>query len=606
MRMDNLAPRQPVAVDAGEQAQPAFAEIKKPAVAPGPAETKHFSPPKGLKNEQVLASLKQSKIPIGAHNLTDKLRAALVHSLPKEIARVVAVNVHPGLEANPFDFAALARNTSPEVKAALAAYVHPDFAFSDVDQKRAVLKQLGPVLLPKTQPMLKRFHLPRAFSEASGQKPVTLAIEAEAGIRGRPQTLDFYAPDPDGILDERIMTPEFFKTIEKELTPRPPLWNRLSTESRADLVRWKDLSYAGRLKYLERMKATTDPHVTLHRIENEKAAPTGKLAPETLRDQVKWEVSGALQTAELITKSHYVSRDQLCRDEAFIAGIGGKPPGFHYHCVLELDSAKDKLELGPKLAGLAAMTDLYLFTHDVRSGCAMLDHKHLEVFKADGVLEVMDAFAGDTIDSDEIMVHKYHLVGVRHGESMYGNTHRLGLEIRAVPVGRDKMGQEVVQRTLDIATSKALRSIDTDFWLEWNAGDKKLPKARYYIALATTKDPVLKKEARLTFEELFEYAMAGRKSIDPFRIAAPLWNYEMLPGMTDADKTRVRSARDRFETVCLQNSAALSVAIDSGRDILPEAIFNDLQRAVMAFYAEAKVDDVIKRHLDGLAEQGTK
>ncbi len=607
------APPEPVKVEvpaAPAKPAPAKAAAEKPAANAALAkkvDARSFARPSAAVDDRgAIDRLARSKQPIGQANLTDLLRATLVRSLPRAFAGVVQEQVHPGFGKNPFDFAALAREKNPAVHAALAAYLGADFAFVSPEQKKAVLDKLRPVLLPNMAEALARFHLPQRFSEASGKRPVTLAIEAEAGIKGRPQTLDYYAPDPDGLLDERLMTPAFVAGLEKKglLTKRPPAWHRLSAAQRAELVRWKDLTYDGRMLYLSRMKASIDPKVTLHRIENIKAAPKGVLAPATLCDQIKWEVSGPLVTAELITKTHYTSRDQLARDEHFIASIGGKPPGFHYHCVLELDSKEDKQTLGPKLAGLAAMTDLFLFAHDVRSGCKMLDHTHLEVFKADGVLEVMDAFSGDEIDSDEIMVHKYHLVGVRHGEAMYGNKNRLGLEIRAVPTGRSKMGQEVVARTLDIATSAALKEVDTDFWLEWNAGDKKLPKAAYERARAACQDRALAAGAQLTFEELFEYAMDGRKAKDHFRLAAPLWNYDALPGITDAEKARIASARARFETRLLEASQALSRAIESGRELAPSAIFDELQRHVFTFFAEAKVDDVIKRHLDGLAEKG--
>jgi hypothetical protein len=615
--MRTLPPKRPkealarARIDAGDPAPKPAPRLNIPAPPPKTPEGFQKVMPGSAqaivkaRQRDVMATIKAGDEPLRLEQSSEAQRIALRALLPESHAGVLAEVPHSGLQGNPFDLAAVARCQDPGVSAALSTYLKPHFPALSGEYKAAVLETLEAVLQKGRADELRRMHLPVA---AKGARPVTLSLESEFSFARTRQLVDFYAPDPDGILDERVMTPQLLTSFEAGgfLTKRPPHWQRLSNEQRAPLVRWKDLTRDGRFAYLNTLKREVDPKVTLHRIVNQSAAPRGFLAPDTLADKVKWETSGVGVTAELTTKSYYPTRDQLCADEAFLTSIADDkrfPAAFHYHVAVPLDSAEARKEEGPKLASLAALTDLALFTGAMKNGADLLDKKHLEVFTAHGVCQAMDAFASGEIDGDKLLEHKYHLVGVRYGAELYGDKNRLGLEIRGVMRGATS-GQHVVDRTLRVATSPVLREVDTDFWLGFDSGEARLPKEAYTRALAQCKDKKLAADASLSFEMVFEYAMHERRTKDHFRMSAPFWSFETLPGVTEEEKQRIRAARDVYAQRMLMTSAKLAEAIENNdQAVTYNQVFETVHREIVSFFQASGVDEIVNRYLDGLAEK---
>lgn len=534
-------------------------------------------------------------LPANPTDLPDTLRSALLTATSPPLNAVFADVPHAGLAQNPFDLRKVVA-MDDLARRALTLYLSPGFPRLGVDGKQTVLQVIEPLLRPDQVAELQRFHLPRPVVLDSRGQPTTMSLEVEQWLQTRLELLDFYAPDPRGRLDPRALPGKFVD----RLAPRGNVqaWARMSTQDKRKSLRWKDFSKEERFLYLRFHAALVDPKVALHRIENPKATPRGMSAPKTLADKIIWE-GPPLGTAEVTTKASYPSMDALFADAAFLIGISPEPIGFHTHHVVEMSTPEDVKRIGPKLTALAALQDLQIFARGVRGGSTVLSHTHLEVFGAWGINEVAESFAAGKIDPDVIGIHKFHCVGIR--TEIYGDDRRVGLEIRGVPMGDYPAFGHANVRMNDIIASDRLDRLDPPPWSAWNAGDEGLPDRVYESAKADPKFADVAVGADMELSHLFELGSQKTGKRDAFKFASPLWNFESLPGVTDAERATIGRARDKFVRRTLELSRDLTVAVASERELDTDPIREELTKAVRRFFAETKVDLLIDRHLNEIA-----
>ena len=359
---------------------------------------------------------------------------------------------------------------------------------------------------------------------------------------------------------------------------------------------------AGLIRYLMRQGQ-------MHKITDVKHAPAGELAPESLQDTLKWERELKLKVAELITKGSYTSLDAQRADRAWISERFNS--GFHLHAVTELSSAEDKRVLGPKLTALAALQDLALFARAAAGSAANFTHVFLEPWTAAFTNEVAASFADGKIDADTILPHKFHLVGMRTG--IYGQDDRVGLEIRGVLRHHVEQFDHATVRAVSMLSDGGVANLPSPPWPGWDAGEKDVgkafeEKARAALATRGPRARVLQTSAKLSFDEVMDVVVRGSGKKNGFSFSAPLWNFEALPGLTDAEKARIGTARRAFTDQLLLMSELVSVHIEQGRDLetLAPHVYDKVITAAMTFFKDAGIDKAVDRVLDDAAKQAIK
>lgn len=534
--------------------------------------------------------------PISIQDLPPDLLLALEAGLEGP-RRGLVQSPHPGLRHGVFDFAKLHRAEDHELDG-LISYLDPHFVRKPVEDKRTILASIANFLLPGAQAVLERFHLPLPFSADSGAKPLTFSMEAEAGISSRPQTLLFYAPDKAGALPPEVMPDGLLDQLQVQ-GGHQQAWMRMTRDQKRSQLHWGMLDLPTRAKCLQHYKSVDDK-VTLHRIDDPKLVPNHQPLPKSLCEVLLWE-GKALTTAEIVTEEHSPTLDTLFADVDAVARIGEQQPGFHIHQVVELSTPEDVERLGPKVTGLAALEDLRIFTQAMRRGSNLLTHTHLEVWSADGIESVAKSFEGGKIDPDAIDIHKFHCVGMRQG--IYGDDDkRLGVEIRAIPMGWNQKLSEVAQRTATILAEGHLEQIPSPPWGKWNAGAEGLADKYYEAMKKSPRFAHLSEGAELSFSEVLATGAGQYPDRDAWKFACPFWSFESLPGVTPDEAKTIRKARTEFGEYLMQLSQFGTQALEGDRELEPDAWKDQLELAISDFFTETKVDEIIARTLDRVAE----
>jgi len=570
----------------------------------------HFGPklllPTGLTNGRALRGngpqdrafreRVQSGQPISLENLPPNLLLKLESILEGPMKGLVQ-SPHPGMQKGVFDFAKL-HNASPDQVMAVQSYLQPGFVHLPIADKAQTIADISGLLLPGGVRALQRFHLPQPFTPDSQAKPLTFAMEAEAGLLGRPETLLFYAPDPSGALDPRALTDDFLKSVQ--LTAKnQQVWLRLTPDQQREQLKWSALPLKERVRYLKLHKEHVDEKVALRRISNPKLTSGRTPLPKTLCDVLVWEGS-PLRTAEIITEDHSPTMDTLMADVNAVAKIGKSQPGFHIHQVVELSTPEDVKRIGPAVTGLAALEDLRIFAHGVRRGSNLLTHTHLEVWQADAVDEVATSFKGGEINSDAIDIHKFHCVGMREG--IYGDDKRLGIEIRAVLVGQNQQLAQVAQRTANTLAEGHLDKLPAPPWPDWNAGQEGLADTFYDAMVANPKLSELMAGADLSFSEVLEVSSGSNPTRDAWKFACPFWAFESLPGVTEAEAKTIKTARMDFARTLIDLSKNLSEACEAGRELDAAGNQAAVHTAASEFMQAARIDSILGRTLERVSE----
>jgi hypothetical protein len=521
-------------------------------------------------------------------------------ALPPEMTRLVTVEPFYGLGFNPFDFAQLEKLSEDE-RASLTRYLDRGFPRLGVEEKKEVLRGIERLLVPDATRFLERFHLPRSFGPDSGKKPITSSIESEAHLSQRPELLYYYAPDPKGGLDRRALSDELLATLfpglELVAPDRHAAWIRMTPDQQRESLRWRDLSLAGRVAYLEAYEDQVDPKVKLHRIEDPAVAELRDVAPSSMSKQLHWE-GAPLTVAEIMTESYYDSLDQLFADIEFVEGISPGPTGYHIHNVVELSSPEDVKRLAPAIAGIAGMIDLFLFTIAAARGGDIFDSTHLEVWKGGDLNEVAASFADGVVDHDKIIVHKFHLAGLRVG--LYGEGNKIGIELRGIPAEASGLVRFFVHGLSDMLAEGHLEKLPAPPWPSWDAGDPSLPVRAYEAARADPKLARAAKGAEIEFAAILEIAAGATKDRDAFKYAAPLWSFESLPGVTPEDKQRIETARERYTVGLLGVSRSLTTALKGQRAYDDKFVKQAVSRLLRRFFVEAGLEPVLGRTLMNL------
>lgn len=531
------------------------------------------------------------------------LPPGLVHRLESKLEgplRGLVRSPHAGLQRGVFDFAKLNRATTTQVEA-LKSYLDPGFIRRPIGEKAEGIAAIADLLLPGGVKTLERFHLPRPFSPDSAAKPVTFAMEAEAGLATRPETLHYYAPDPSGKLDDRALTDKFLSGMTAN-TAHAQAWARMTPDQQRKQLRWHRMPLIARRNYLQNYREHVDPKVALHRVTDPKMVPNRQPLPDSLCETLVWE-GAPLSTAEIITEDHSKTLDTLLADVEAVAKIGKSQAGYHIHQVVELSTPEDVKRIGPGVTGLAAMEDLRIFTRGVRIGTTLPTHTHLEVWQADAIGEVAASFADGKIKSDAIDIHKFHCVGMREG--IYGGENRLGIEIRAVLVGRNQQLAQVAQRTASILAEGHLDKLPPPPWEKWNAGEAGLENKFYNAMKSEPQLAGVMAGADLDFREVLEVSSGPNPTRDAWKFACPFWAFEELPGVTDTEKATIKDARMAFSKVLIEMSQMLSEAIGGGRELDSESNQSQVQIAMSQFFATTKIDEIINRTLNRVSEGRT-
>ncbi len=534
--------------------------------------------------------------PISLQDLPKPLLLRLEKNLEGPLRGLIR-SPHAGLQRGVFDFGKL-NGASPQQIEALKTYLKPGFVRLAVAEKAEGIKAIAGLLLPAGIKTLERFHLPRPFSPDSAAKPVTFAMEAEAGLSTRPETLHYYAPDPSGKLDPRALTDEFLDGLTIN-TKFSQAWSRMTPDQKRKQLSWHTMPLKTRFQYLVSYRDNVDPKVALHRVANPKMVPNQRPLPKSLCETLVWEGS-PLSTAEIITEDHSKTLDTLLADVEAVAKIGKSQAGYHIHQVVELSTPEDVKRVGPGVTGLAAMEDLRIFSRGIRLGTSLATHTHLEVWQADAIGEVAASFADRKINPDAIDIHKFHCVGMREG--IYGGENRLGIEIRAVLVGRNQQLAQVAQRTANILSEGHLDKLPPPPWENWNAGEPGLEDKFYNTMKSEPQLAELMEGADLTFREVLEVSSGKNPDRDAWKFASPFWAFEDLPGVKPEEKAQIKQARMTFAKVLIDLSQVLSEAIEGGRDLNSETNQSQVQIAMSQFFATTKVDEIINRTLNRVSE----
>lgn len=551
-----------------------------------------------------------SGAPVARRDLGREAQVALRAALPDDVSRVLAREVHPGVD-NPFDFAKLAGALPASAGRALSTYLQPGFPYAAPAHKAEVLAALEPLLTTEGAAEARRVHLPQTLGGRPGAAILTYALEAEVLFTKRPRLLDVYAPDRSGKLDPqvtrgllaRIAEDSSMLSVEGDQIVGGQAWLRSSEADRAASLSWRALSPQGRTYYLMAAREAGGRYPPLYRITEPKHAPRGEVFPDTLQDKVSWEG----HAAELITDSYYSSLDTLHADLARIEGLrheGERPNGYHVHMVSRLPTPEDRVESGVAMVNLIALEDLELFCYGAAAATG-LEHDNQVPWRADDIQSVVEHFAEGELDPDFFAEHKFHQVGLRGG--IYGAEDALGAENRGVLIGDVDFLKYNVDRHSRILAGPGLTQLPRDLFDGWRAGDPAL--VREAFDRATAKDPELKAlaaDSRLSFDDLFSAAMDSVKQDDPFVLASPLWNFEDLLPLAPHEAERVAEARAQYEhsleTLYLNMTRGLQ---DEHAELDDEQLGQDLRVAVCKFFEASGIDRVIARYLDRFAyEQG--
>jgi hypothetical protein len=553
----------------------------------------------------------------------DAISGPLRHALASELGIPVAAlreEPHP-LAPNAFDVRQLSVATG-EHRAALDDYLDPDFHLRAPLDKAETLRALAPLLVPGGLESLEAHHLPDG---------TTLSLEAEAPLAGRPETLRYYGPSQDGRLDPGGLPEQVLRHcwagaghFTDRARPKPVAWDRLGDDAKRAALRWADLSDHGRLAYVYFYRRDIDPNCRLERLDDPRTAVGGRIAPASLAQTLKFEEGGEGGVGEITTDRYYLSFDQLAADLAFLNQIGRAPATTQIHLVRKL-SGEQLEQAGPRLVRYFALEDLRLFCRGVRNGANLLDNRWLRVHSAASIAAASGAFEGGVIsDAIGLEGQKYHGVGVRSGELLYGDPDCLGFEVRAPGPHEQDLLLQVVQRGRRAFALGPSLNAPAQLWAGWNAGDAGLPSR--FQALAN-RDPTLRTEAdkvgpsEASFDEMMAIAMRAavdRRSrasptaaqvpitdaaesaaqVDPYRFAAPLWAFERLdlPGL---EPGVIEAARREFLGRALTMSAILTRM--RGQPIDAEEVREALTKMVARFFERTRIDEALDRSLDRIA-----
>ncbi len=513
-------------------------------------------------------------------------------------AAVRADSLHPLLD-NPL-LGLKPKEFSEAVEQAVLTYQAPSFIRADYASKAAVIDVLAEVLDPSMIERLRQVHLPVGF--ADGEQNMTCSLENERGIAfispdGSQQIsriLNYYAPDPAGTLIPELIPDKF---VEHCCPARfdASIWTRLSLDVKKDKLQWRDLDLVERFIYLDNLKTELDERVDMSRITNPQQVSEGQPLPDTLAPKLLWE--SVLRCAEVTTDSYYESLDHLYADAATLMEIDGpQHSGFHVHQVVEFKDEAEARELGPHFVGWAGLVDLALGAQGARSGLRAFTNTSLEIFKQEGLQELVDHVQehGRFI-ADDVGHHKLHLGGVR--SDIYGDGNRAGLETRGVMIGRLDDLLDIVPRTNRVfANKELLQKIPAPPWDGWDAGDPQVLSKAFEAYIA--QPDALVGPDDVSFADLIELAGPEREGLG-FQLAMPLWNWAAIPGLSESTLSKIEVAQAQFtKHLGLLCKRALD-GIESDREVPSELLWNEIRAEVGSFMKRTDLDFALR---DVLAE----